>query len=260
METVLEKRPWLVPAVLAALVVILLRPVILPPEAGQVLDGNDYVSMFYPLQQYIRQTLQNGDLPLWNPHQFIGVPLIGNPHAALFYPGTWLVWLIGVQRGIGLLMVIHVWIGAWGMSRLVRGFGATHTGSLLAGVVFAMSGWVGARFYIGHYNLLLVWGWIPWAMVAYRFALAHPDWFAMLPDRDPGAAVLAGHSPCWCMWAGTGVVVGVARRQAELQRAAHMPGPVDRNWHRRRDLGAALLCPWQSCGWRRAKPVIRFCQ
>ncbi len=196
MEDLFDRRPWLVPVILALLTVILLRPVIAPPEAGQVLDGNDFVTMFYPLQEYIRQTLQDGELPLWNPHQMIGVPLIGNPHAALFYPGSWLVWLIGVQRGIGLLMALHVWIGAWGMARLARSFGATHSGSLLAGVVFAMSGWAGVRFYIGHYNLLLVFAWIPWAMLAYRYALTRPGWFALLPGIGViGAAVLAGYTP-----------------------------------------------------------------
>jgi hypothetical protein len=195
-EDTFERRRWLLPALLALLTVILFRPVILPPQAGQVLDGRDFRTMFYPLQQYILQTLKAGELPLWNPHMFIGVPLIGNPHAALFYPGSWLVWLIGVQRGIGLLMVLHVWWGAWGMARLVRGFGTTHTGGLLAGVVFGMSGWVGARFFAGHYNLILVWAWIPWTMIAYRYALDHAGWAALLPGVGAlGAAVLAGHSP-----------------------------------------------------------------
>ncbi len=81
---------------------------------------------------------------------------------------------------LGLLMVLHVWWGAWGMARLVRGFGSTHTGSLLAGVVFGMSGWVGARFFIGHYNLILVWAWIPWTMITVRYALAHTGWAALL--------------------------------------------------------------------------------
>jgi hypothetical protein len=246
-ENTFERRRWLIPAILALLVVILFRPVILPPQAGQVLNGNDFVSMFYPLQQYIRQTLQGGELPLWNPHQFIGVPLVGNPHAALFYPGSWLVWLIGVQRGIGLLMVLHVWWGAWGMARLVRGFGTTYTGSLLAGVVFGMSGWVGARFFIGHYNLILVWAWIPWAMVAYRFALTHTTWAALLPGTGVlGAAVLAGYPPL-LIYMGWGLLALAAwhvARSPEPARAARyaalrligigIGGAI---------LGAALLLP-----------------
>ena len=181
MENVFERRPWLVPVALAVLTVVLFKGVLFPLEAGQVLDGKDLPAMFYPLQEYIRQSLQAGDLPLWNPRQFIGYPIIGNPHAALFYPASWFVWLIGVQRGIGLMLVFHSWLGAWGMERFARGFGASRTGSLLAGVVFAMSGRAGGHYYAGHYNLLMVMAWIPWALAASHFALKRRTWWAVLP-------------------------------------------------------------------------------
>ncbi|MBN1202498.1 MAG: hypothetical protein JXJ20_11625, partial [Anaerolineae bacterium] len=196
MEHTLKRYPWLLPLVLAALTVILLRPVILPPHAGQVLNGKDLIDMFYPLQQYIEQTVKDGELPLWNPRTFIGHPVTGNPHSALFYPATWLLWLVGVQRGMGWMLALHTWIGAWGMARLMRSFRASQLGSLLAGVVFAMSGWAGAHYYPGHYNLLLVYAWIPWALAAYRYALARGIWWAVLPGIGVlGAALLAGYPP-----------------------------------------------------------------
>lgn len=99
-----------------------------------------------------------------NPYTYIGHPLIGNPHAALFYPATWLIWLVGADRGLGLVLALHVWLAAWGMARLARGFGSTHTAALLAGVVFGMSEWMGTRFYAGHYTLIMVAAWIPWAV------------------------------------------------------------------------------------------------
>lgn len=196
MENALERRPWLAPLILAALTVILLRPVIIPPQAGHILNGKDLPQMFYLLQGYIRQTLQDGELPLWIPRQFIGLPLIGNPHAGLFYPGMWAVWLIGEQRGIGLMMVLHVWLGAWGMAWLARSFGASRMGGLLGGVVYAMSGWAAAQFFSGHFNHVMVFGWIPWGLVAYRHALARPAWFAVLPGMAVfGLALLAGFTP-----------------------------------------------------------------
>src|SRR5260221_8856818 len=154
MEQAFERRPWLVPLVLALLTLIFLRHVIIPPEAGFALDGSDFRSMFYPLHEYIRQTLLSGELPLWNPHQMLGHPIIGNPHAALFYPATWFMWLVGVERGMNLVLVFHTWLAAWGMARLARSFGASYVGSLLAGILYAMSGWAGAHFYAGHYDLL----------------------------------------------------------------------------------------------------------
>jgi hypothetical protein len=196
MENTLLKRPWLVPVVLAILTIILFRPVILPPEAGHVLDSHDLVNMFYPQQEFNRQAIQNGELPLWNPYLFIGVPHIGNPHVALFYPASWFVWLAGTQRGIGLMMVLHSWLGAWGMAHLTRRFGATYVGGVLAGVVYAMSGWAAARYYAGHYNLELVFGWLPWVLAAYHYAMLRKSWRALLPGMAAfGVALLAGYTP-----------------------------------------------------------------
>ncbi|MBN1678890.1 MAG: YfhO family protein [Anaerolineae bacterium] len=206
MENVFRQRPWLVPVILALLTVILMRPVILPPEAGQVLNGHDFTNMFYPLQQTIQQTLKNGELPLWNPSQFLGHPFVGNPHAGLFYPAMWFIWVYGVQRGIGLMLVLHAWLGAWGMSSLIRRFGAGYVGSLLAGVIYAMSGWAGAHLYAGHYNFMLIAGLLPWAMVAYHYALERGTWAALLPGAAlMGLALLAGHPPS-AVYVGLGLV------------------------------------------------------
>src|SRR5579859_5939675 len=149
MEQVLERRPWLLPVVLALLTLLFLRPLIIPPGPDHALNGGDFQSFFYPIQSYIRQTVQSGELPLWNPHQFIGYPLVADPQAGLFYPATWLIWLVGVVRGMNLSLAFHVWLGAWGMAMLARHFHATYIGSLLAGVIYAMSEWMAARLYAG---------------------------------------------------------------------------------------------------------------
>lgn len=196
MEQAFERRPWLLPLILAVLTIVLLRPVVLPLNAGDALDGADFRGEFYPLYGYIQQTVQSGQLPLWNPHIFIGHPVAGDPQAGLFYPATWLIILIGAQRGIGLMMAKHTWLAAWGMARLARNFGSTYVGALLAGVIYAMSGWMAARYYAGHYTIVLVAAWIPWAMLAYRYALSQRTLLATLPGMAViGAAILAGSPP-----------------------------------------------------------------
>lgn len=233
MEHALARRPWLSPLVLAILTVIFLRPVILPPQPGAVLDGKDLQDMFYPLQTFIRETLRAGDLPLWNPHQFAGHPVIGNPHAALFYPPNWLAWLAGVPRGMGLVLALHTWFGAWGAACLMQNFGASRVGALLAGVIFSMSGWAAAHYYPGHYNLLMVFAWIPWIMWAYRAALVRGTWAALLPGMGGlGLALLAGYPPL-VVYLGFGLI---ALWVEHVVQAAE---------------GAALRAAWYA-GWRLA--------
>ncbi len=195
MEKAFERRPYLVPLVLALLTILFLRPAILPPP-GQVLAANDFRAMFYPLTTMLHDMVHAGELPLWNPYTFIGHPLIGNPHSALFYPATWLIMLIGADRGLGLALAFHIWLAAWGMSRLSRSFGSTYTAGLLAGVVFGMSEWMGTRFYAGHYTLIMVAAWIPWAVAGYRHALTRGTWRSAIPGGMAlGAALLGGHPP-----------------------------------------------------------------
>jgi hypothetical protein len=97
---------------------------------------------------------------------------------------------------MNLVLVFHTWLAAWGTARLARNFGASYVGSLLAGVIYAMSGWSAAHYYAGHYNLLVVYAWIPWAMTAYRNALARGTWRSTLPGiAILGIALLGGHPP-----------------------------------------------------------------
>lgn len=196
MEDMFERRPWLLPLILALLTLVLLRPALLPLTPGEALNGSDLTGMFYPLNEATGRLIRAGTLPLWNPHQFIGHPFVGNPHTALLYPGTWFVWLVGAQRGMALMLALHTWLGAWGMGRVARSFGSTHSGALLAGIVYAMSGWAGARYYAGHYNLMLVAGWVPWGILTYHHALRRRAPRALLPGIGVlGAALLAGYPP-----------------------------------------------------------------
>jgi hypothetical protein len=200
----LVRRTALVAAVLAALTVIYLRHVLLPSPPGAILQGNDYASMFYPLHEGIALMVRQGELPLWNPHQYIGHPIIGNAHAALFYPGTWFQWIMGdVPRAMNILLVVHTWIAALGFALFVRTFGANTTGSILAGVVYAMGGWAAARLYAGHYNLYFVFAWIPYLLTGYRFALSRQTLWSLLPGMGAlGIALLSGYPPLliYALW------------------------------------------------------------
>jgi hypothetical protein len=100
---------------------------------------------------------------------------------------------------------------------------------------------------MGHYNLLLVYAWIPWAMLAYRHALTQPSWFAVLPGIGViGISILAGYTPL-LIYMGWGLLsIGAwyvtnapqpsrAARSAVLRLAVIGIGAVI--------LGAALLLP-----------------
>src|SRR5258708_23052088 len=99
MEQKFERRPWLLPVVLALLTIIFLKPVILPASGDQGLDGADFQGMFYPLQQFVSQTIHAGELPLWNPPEVIGPPVGVYPPFGLFFPLSLFFLLVFLRRG-----------------------------------------------------------------------------------------------------------------------------------------------------------------
>jgi len=107
----------------------------------------DPVFQFVPWLQFARRELLSGRLPLWNPHQDGGVPLLGNMISALMSPLLWPALLLGVFPGWNLsllarvlfaLAAAYVWLRDLGRSRPAAGLGA---------VSFALSGsfiaWLG---------------------------------------------------------------------------------------------------------------------
>src|SRR3989338_4307368 len=49
-------------------------------------NGTDTPVMEEPVYEFIKNNLRRGILPLWNPHQACGYPLIGMLEIGLFFP------------------------------------------------------------------------------------------------------------------------------------------------------------------------------
>jgi hypothetical protein len=106
----------IIPICLALLTLYFMLPFIRPPTGGEVLDGDDLVNQQYPLLSFIFDSVRNGQgLPLWNPYQFAGQSIVGNPQSTIYYPPAWLMVLVGVPKGVGWLTALHLWLGGWGM-------------------------------------------------------------------------------------------------------------------------------------------------
>jgi SAM-dependent methyltransferase len=196
MQIALERRPYLVPLLLALLCVIFFRHVLLPEPGFGALTGDDLRNVFYPIMTFVVQSIRGGQFPLWNPYLLGGTPAIVDPQLGLYYPPNALLFLVGVQRGITLLLVLHVWWGAWGMAKLARSMGASALGGLLAGVIFGFSPFLIANLWAGHHTLALVAAWGPWVLVAYHHTLKRGTWHSALPGAAALAlALFAGHPP-----------------------------------------------------------------
>ncbi|MFZ4816447.1 MAG: hypothetical protein ACOYL5_18065 [Phototrophicaceae bacterium] len=206
-------RRWSLPLGFLLLALILLHPAVFGGR-GVGLDSNDLTGNFYPLFGYTTARISEGAFPLWNPHQFIGLPAAANPQAAVFYPPTWGVWGLAalgmtIPHALGWSLIFHLAFGAWGMAVWVQRNGSSALGGLAAGIVFAFSGWMGVRLYAGHYTLITVAAWIPLLAAAFQHALhtGRPrDLIA--PAAALGMAALGGHPHM--LWFAALVLVALA--------------------------------------------------
>lgn len=102
----------------------------------------DLYTSFYPRTSYAFGTLRTGKLPLWNPYQLCGKPLLATPAAGVFYPLNFVYLVFDVDTAIEISFLLHMLLGALGMFYLMRHFGVGTFAALCSAVTFVWSGWL----------------------------------------------------------------------------------------------------------------------
>ncbi len=162
-----------------------------PTEAWDVLRW-DGVAQFYPWRNYLYRNLRRGDVPLWNRHELLGTPFLGNSQSAVFYPVHWLLAPLGTLAAMGLSAWLHlVWAGL-GMYVLLRRLGCSAGAGLFAGATFELSQWFVAWLQLP--SVPMTASWIPWLLAAVLRLWGRPDFGAVVRvGVCGGMMVLAGH-------------------------------------------------------------------
>lgn len=101
---------------------------------------SDPVWHFVPWLTFARSELAAGRLPLWNPHQDGGVPLLGNAQSGVGTPLVWPPLLLGVAAGWNLSLLLRLLLAFCGVFLWLRDAGRSASAAVLAGFAFALSG------------------------------------------------------------------------------------------------------------------------
>jgi hypothetical protein len=99
----------------------------------------DSALLYYPWQVFTRESINNGEWPLWNPYVFAGYPYQGNPQTQLYYPVNWLLWLMPLALALQFSLFLHIWLAAAGAYVLARVLNVSWGGALVSGLAFAAS-------------------------------------------------------------------------------------------------------------------------
>src|SRR5664279_4648318 len=114
-----------------------------PALAVKRLDApalSDPVWQFVPWLQLARRELAAGRLPLWNPYQDGGVPLLGNSQSALGSPLIWPALAFGIRPGWNLSLLFRALLAAAGAFLWLRDRGRSKPAAGLGAIAFALSG------------------------------------------------------------------------------------------------------------------------
>jgi len=172
-----------------------------------ILTGLDLFTYFYPYRAYAAEALRRGHLPLWNPYLFMGVPLLANVQAAVFYPLNWVLAWLPAPKMVAWSIVLHIFLAglfAYLYARL--SVGLSRCGALVAAIILALGGFVGAQ--VEHINQLNASAWLPLAFLLFDLA-----------SGRKGAAKRASHSIGVPALACLGLVVGLQLVAGHTQSA-----------------------------------------
>ena len=147
----------------------------LPPFDGLRPDGtwsapsnfilSDSIFVFHPDQLWARELMRGGELPIWNPLQGAGQPILAQQQTAPLYPGTLITFLLPYWESLGLVAAIklvargarHLFVG--------RAFGLGRTAATFAGVVFAFGTYMVTWLAHPHTNAYIL---LPWLLLLTR--------------------------------------------------------------------------------------------
>lgn len=130
--------------------------------------GTDTVSHDYIMHYYgwVKSIAGLGELPLWNPYIFSGLPMIGSAALCPFYPSQWLYLLLPFNTAFTLQYILAVALGGIGAAWWMRCLGLRRAICLWAGVLYMVSGHFLTLTYAGHLQKMIALGWAPIALGA----------------------------------------------------------------------------------------------
>lgn len=131
---------------------------------GWAYAARDVWRIAIPDTYLIREALLDLEVPLWNPHQFLGQPLLGTLQAQALYPPRMVAALLfGPVWGPTAQQLFHVAVAATGAFALAGALRASRPGRWFAAAAFALSPLFTEAGLAFNVHGAVAWtGWIAW--------------------------------------------------------------------------------------------------
>tara|TARA_R110002049_G_scaffold72490_3_gene187248 strand:- start:4767 stop:7307 length:2541 start_codon:yes stop_codon:yes gene_type:complete len=195
---------------------VLAAPIAILALFGSTIVGKDRlafrdVSHFYtPLYDYVAERTSDDWIPLWNPLDATGMPLLGETTTAVLYPFRYIIFAlpISTESAMAVYVVVHLLLASYFASLAARWAGASASAAPIAGIIYPLSGSV--LFLYCNPPFLVGATWLPLVIAALttrrplspwnRVRIAAPALAMMVTGGDPQTALHAMLvvSVFWC--------------------------------------------------------------
>ena len=102
--------------------------------------GVDSAVLEEPTFEFIRENLKQGILPLWNPHQACGYPLISMMETGIFYPLNFIMYIFPSFWSWDILMLMRFFLAGYFTYWFMRTLSFTRIPCVCAAICFMLSG------------------------------------------------------------------------------------------------------------------------
>jgi len=187
-----DLKDWHCFAVLAFFAALFFHKILL----GQAFFWEDFLYQNYPFRHFAATSMAMGQMPLWNPYTFNGMPFLADIQTAVFYlPCTMLAFFVSDGRlsayWLELVIILHFVLAGVSMFALARSFQFHRLPSLFAGAAYMLSGFMITHAI--HQQIITLVAWYPLIVMFFRNAMIESRWkWVFLCALVLGHSTLAG--------------------------------------------------------------------
>ena len=103
---------------------------------------SDLILENYPWKKFLVDSLQAGQLPLWNPYLFAGAPFLASGQHSALYPLSVLFYLLPIANAFSYVTALNFFLCGLFTYLYLRALSAGHTGALIGAIAYTFSGFM----------------------------------------------------------------------------------------------------------------------
>ena len=190
---------------IAILGLVFFGDLVVHPTQVLYADFSDLFAEHIPAKRFlVRSWQETGQIPLWCPHSFSGMPIISDIQVGAFYPPHFLLYLLPeewIGSALSWLIVLHVIVAGWCM----YAYAGSHLrplGALTAAIGYMFAGkWMLHLLAAGHYITIGL-AWLPLVLLLMEQAISRRSLLRATWAGAVFAMLILGTHPQWTLYAG----------------------------------------------------------